>query len=270
MCNNLNYITELFVKQVKTMYYTNMENSGDKPPISRDTSVNYLERRAKELAQATRQRGMGMLAGKFSPAAIPQELVVPGIGWYDALGFIQGEETQTRRQVETLGDLIWTKIPDSRDPASIDSFKSNRQYLVANRYTPPVIKTVREVKKGWFKKEKVTDETPRTYNGKRGESNWIQFSYRMPVVHQDTRPGVAVEMLIAIPPDIGEQISEEIMNNSYFPDAFFQALYPGKVGPDSNKSITRQRATEIWMLDRRTNSQNAQWMISAYPEPIKY
>lgn len=113
-----------------------------------------------------------------------------------------------------------------------------------------------------------------SYNGKHGESDWIQYDYFMPVDNTDylDRRRLNVTMSIVVPPDIAVQIDEQVNKNVYFPDTFFKALYPNTVAPtDLMHDIKREEATQLQIVDfRQKPYKRYEKDVRKYPQPIPY
>mgnify|MGYP001585339317 CR=1 FL=1 len=227
-----------------------------------------LKLKAEELAKQTRQRGMGMLEGKL-----------PGNLSFSYTGhFIQGEYPK-----DPPVNLIRSRQSEFLNSDLTLEVKPNKQFWIIRPYAPPmenktVIETSEIRKKTLFGLRSVTitkenpvlkpTNTPLSYNGKHGNTDWVEYNYYMPVIHVDTRPGVYVSMGIAVPPDLAKQIDEEVAKNVYFPDAFLKALYPGYVGPNFQKHITRIPAKELKVIDNRPQLRTE--VLHPYPHPIPY
>lgn len=230
-----------------------------------------LEQKARELAIATKEKGMGMLFGKFPFRLLPANTNTLRQKEFTTLGkFIQGEEGAS--------------LVSCKTPVDLQQINPERQIWIRNKYIPPMEKVmvdeVQEIKGkrlGILPKtdrisKKVLKPTnnPVTYHGKKGEFDWVQFDYYMPAYHAlDIRPGTYVNMSIAVPSDIAEQIDEQVKKNVYFPDAFFKALYPGYIGPDKKQNITRPQAKELQIIDNGSKG-GYKSEILQYPQPIPF
>src|SRR3989344_6595578 len=210
-----------------------------------------------------------MLRGKFPERLLPQSK--HPINFTDIGHFLQGEETGKNLLIE---DRMPEGLP--RD----DYRFYHRQVWLVDKYVPPMtveeIDKVVEIKGRRFgilpktdraiEKEWVSTNTPKTYKGKKGKPNWIQFDYCMHIIHKyDLRRNI-VAMVIVVPPDISSQIEEQVAKNVYFPDAFFKALYPGYIGPDIETDIKRKQATELEIVDLRKGKYNKE--VRPYPQPL--
>lgn len=249
---------------------------------SSEVAVNTeeLELRASELAKATKERGMGMLDGKF-PAGLFKKLDRPPDTGQSLIGyFVQGEKLPNH-------DVILFR---PRDQEFLNSevrngiYPSHKQFWIVNKYIPPMKnepvierKTIKmKTWRGLRSKTITRDETvfkptniPLDYHGKRGESDWIQYDYYMPAALVfDQRPNVYVDMAIVVPPDLATQIDKQVAKNVYFPDAFFEALCSEFIGPDALQHIRRRPSTELEVVDNRLLLPTR--LLRPYPEPIPY
>ena len=227
-----------------------------------------LEIKAKDLAKATREKGMGMLHGKF-----PERLLglQTGKNEFTSIGgFIQGEDA--------LSGLMF---PDTPSELMQLFGYAHRQIWSINDYIPRMEETeidkIEEIKGKKFgilpktdrivRKVWVQTNNPKTFHGKKGESDWVQFTYYIPTVHKyDGRPGIFVQMSVVVPPNIASQIEQEVEKNVYFPDAFFNALYPGYLGPDIATNIKMVKPTELQIADRRKGKYKNE--VRPYPQPL--
>lgn len=244
-------------------------DEGTSPEIQ-DVENKELEIKASELAKETRQNGMGEIyisqrRIKGSPPHVHS--------------FIQGEETIEEALARTALDHI---LPYHIQKHLLKNAE-HRQIWMISEYVPPMeevrVRKIREIKRKKFGFIPQTDrivekawqptDTPLTYHGKKGEPDWIQFDYYMPLhVEGERRHGSFVIMSIAVPPHVATKIDEQVSSNVYFPDAFFKALYPEYVGPDITKDLKRIQATELQIEDRRKGKDRTQML--SYPQPIPY
>lgn len=244
----------------------------------RNVQDEELERKAAELAKATREQGLGNLFGKFPPRVSP-----PG-GFRGTGDFIQGENIPSNDRATlmfqyghfgTASYPIYASAMSGTQPNVDRPIWNTRNYVPLKEYVYINEPITRERRKSFFRVEKYQD-TKRVkkftgnlfnYHGKHGEPDWVRYDYIMGLFNYpyDSRPAF-VMMTVAVPPDLAVQIDEQVDKNAYFPDAFFQAVYPGYVGQDTHKDIRRKPAKEIEIVDDRTGSKK----IVQYPQPIPY
>lgn len=246
-----------------------------------------LSIKAAELAKATREKGMGVLMGKFSPRFFPKHPSF--VGGFSYIGkFIQNEEIPFNTPGEGAGLINWHDIPNQGRSEQSRINYLHRQRWMKSKYMPRM-KVVKEqqieerprkvkflgglITKTYIDRKSVTVRKPTnipiTYHGKKGEGDWIQYDYRMIIEYPyDTRSGTFVNMSVAVPPDIANQIDDQVAKNIYFPDAFFKALYPGYIGPDAKQDVKRIQATELEVIDLLGKPPKSE--IRKYPQPIPY
>lgn len=241
------------------------------------TENKELQLKSAELAKATREKGMGILSGNF-PVEYSKKIGAPFGGQYLGGGFIQGEEG--------TGFLIGRRLPYGLLHAR---GQERRQVWMASQYVPPreteEVEEMQDVQKtSKFlgirrartvrEPRKVSRETGRlrSHNGKHGENDWIQYDYLMKVsnAYDAGRRIGYVNMSIAVPPEIARQIDDQVQKNPYFPDQYFQKLYPDlEVGKeDTSRQLMRLEATEIEIIDERQRPRKQE--VRKYPQPIPY
>lgn len=237
------------------------------------------ELKARELAQSTRLEGLGGLAGKF-PQRLLQNQEKWGV-WAFIEYFIKGEDIP--QNDHATGIIIKRHTPQHLMHKIENEY---RQVWTKSQYVPPMEATLKQeftdrkiktffglITKTTKEPELVrkTTDTPITYHGKKGENDWTQYDYYMPVDNSydiNNHWGNFVNMSIAVPPNLAVKINKEVEENIYFPDAFFKALYPGHIGQDTKENIKRIQATELLVVDLIEKPPTSE--IRKYPQPIPY
>lgn len=242
-------------------------NEAPKPTILTAGNKELMQK-ATELAKLTREEGIGCLTGKFPVKTTADTGALP----FDYAGeFFQGEKES--------GGLIPPTTPIYL--MQRDGLK-HRQVWSVSEYTPPMTekpveevvkrkekrfgilpKTHTEIRRRWVK-----TDIPKTYKGKKGESDWVRFGYYMPILCEyDGRPGIYIDMSVAVPPAIASQIEEQVAKNVYFPNAFFKSLYPEYIGTDTDRHIKIIPANELEIVDLRKGKNKSE--VRPYPQSLQ-
>ncbi|HSX38610.1 MAG TPA: hypothetical protein VLE95_07255 [Chlamydiales bacterium] len=195
-----------------------------------------LEAKAEELARITRLEGEGFLSGKF-----PR-------------GFYQ-------------------------DPGQIGSYQSIRAFGYGKtlendddikRYFPPTIsENDQDLETAGTQIWTISDH--KDFQGK--ATGLIQYQYYMPTPNDydlSWRPGCFVRLSVSVPQSIATKLDAAVAENPLFPDKYFQALYPGLVGEDTNSHIRRSEAKNLIVRDLRKNHDPNDRTIMPYSQPIPY
>jgi hypothetical protein len=270
----------------KTQTKGNEASEGNLKPKTiqevRNVQDKELEQKAAELARETKRKGMGYIFGKFPPRVSPPNTV----GGFTHTGFfIQGEDIPYIDPATRM--LIWGHFGTAIYPIKTGAMSGiqpnvgrpiwNTRNYVPTKDRKREVQTLERKEKKWLglrteivKEQKVVrvpTDTLTNYHGKHGESDWIRYEYATGLFNYpyDSRPAF-VMMTVVVPPDLAVQIDEQVEKNVYFPDAFFQAIYPGYVGQDTHKDIRRKPAKELEIINDRTGVKK----VVQYPHPIPY
>lgn len=234
------------------------------------------EQRVAELARTTKREGMGQLCGM----TYPLDRKTQGPGYYPGMGFIKGETIDGDPQkYRELFEVVGGSTPqhEIRNPYE----NKNRQVWTTKEYKATKTEIRHErVKGGLFglgeKTVTHSEERVKSFRGKggelRGENGWRQYTYDMLTETPfDTRPGVSVQMNVAVPPELAQKIDREVEMNAMFPDRYFKALFPGAVGKNGETHIKRKPATELAIVDLRKDPTGRKVeAIKQYPTQIEY
>ncbi len=236
---------------------------------SPDYPHQELSIRASELARITRERGMGILSGKFPPN-------MSSVTWLglsiSTQGFIQGEEVQVEGGDPPISHFAFRRLITAGAPGELRrTGLTYRQEWVASRYLPPVDVYTRRERSGLFGSKTIRTEAIRGYHGKHGETGWLEyeyFQYEDPLYDKGHRPGVILTLSVMVPPDIAAEIDSQVLADPYFPNAYQSALYPDLIGGDVKTHVRRLPARELLVVDCRDNPKNTQGQLRQYPQPL--
>lgn len=214
--------------------------------------------------------GMGVLLGKFNRYLIsPLEADHAPYDWFLTVrGFVKNQEIRTHWENEKL-----LKSLGSAEMLTPQDY-SGRFIWVAKKATPLIENIMGNVEtKGLFgfrrRKWGIVGQQPLSVRGVHCEKDWTAYTLYMPIDHPyDARP-VMVEMLLGVPFPISKNIDDAINQNPLFPDALFRNMYPGFVGPDKQKHVTRLPASSLLMRDYRPGG-NPQNVIKPFTYTIPY
>lgn len=236
--------------------------NADSPTTPHEPSSETEARtHVEELALMTREQGMGYLHGKF-PSRLDewnsQEQVAYAqdiAGFYK--GVAKGSYNGTINQLESI--LGSNRFDSQKQP-------TNSQSLII---APLGLSLSASILRPTSRK-RIDPE----------QADWTEYSYSMPVIcNRDSRPGTFVVMHIAVPPPIADKIDRTLEKDATFMDKYFQALYPGYIGPDPTQSITRRPATELLIKDFRhppdgnilhQSADSVEPIIRHYPSEIPF
>lgn len=205
-------------------------------------SEDEIKLKARELAKATRERGMGVLDGQF-----PKEY---------------SEEKKLENQKQRLGFSKAIEL----NPKESFWLRDNLQYELYEKVVPG--------EHVWISSTKVPKqpyrENPLLNSNFDG---WTKFIYRMPieqVYDKSKRHGTVMRLYVFVPPEVAAEIDEALAQNPLFPNEYFQALYPDLIGLNTDTHLKRLPATKLVKIDYRTSPDKPQETVVEYPKPIQY
>lgn len=233
-----------------------------------DASFNRIETgNAIEIARRTRAEGMGALHGYLWH--VTDEV---SAGSFTAKRFLLGEEIESKDLSDGERNVFDHMLSQVAPPDSFQKYRMSEPDALYNQCwmaAPYAVPGFEEVEtRGFIRKKTTKSFKPYEIHGKKGEQGWVSYAYFM-LSRPNNRPGESISLFVVVPHDIAQEIDKQVETDPLFPDKYFQALYPGLVGPDPKKNICRARSDKLVILDKR-NGINPEPVVRQYPVPIEY